>query len=107
MKIRALLDTNILVAGFASQSGASFRRLNYALAQQFVLLATPALWMEYDAVLERTEMLELHGFSPSQVDDILYGLAAFVEPVTSRNRHGLGITVKPTTRVDLNHSPTH
>ena len=83
MKLRALLDTNILVAGFANRSGASFRLLNHALNKQFLFLATPALWLEYEAVLKRTEMLELHGYSIGEIDDILHGLAASVEPVTS------------------------
>jgi putative PIN family toxin of toxin-antitoxin system len=83
MKIRVLLDTNILVAGFASQAGASHQLLRFALDRQFVFLATPALWLEYEAVLKRPEMIELHGFSSMQVDDILHGLAACVEPVTS------------------------
>ncbi len=83
MKIRALLDTNILVAGLVSQSGASYRLLQYALDLKFVLLASPALWLEYEAVLKRSEMLKLHGFTKAQVDDFLHGLAARVEPVTS------------------------
>jgi putative PIN family toxin of toxin-antitoxin system len=83
MKIRALLDTNILVAGLASQSGASYRLLQHALDQKFILLASPALWLEYESVLKRSEMLKLHGFSRAQVDDFLHGLAARVVPVTS------------------------
>jgi putative PIN family toxin of toxin-antitoxin system len=83
MKLRALLDASILVARFASQSGASFRLLNHVLNKQFLFLATPALWLEYEAVLKRTEMLELHGYSLGEVDDIFHGLAASVEPVTS------------------------
>jgi putative PIN family toxin of toxin-antitoxin system len=81
MTIRVLLDTNILVAGFVSQAGASYQLLSYALDKQFVFLATPALWLEYEAVLKRPEMIELHGFSSMQVDDILHGLAACVEPL--------------------------
>jgi putative PIN family toxin of toxin-antitoxin system len=83
MKIRALLDTNVLVAGLASQSGASFRLLQHALDQKFVLLASPALWLEYEAVLKRPEMIALHGFTLAEVDDFLNGLACQVEPVTS------------------------
>jgi putative PIN family toxin of toxin-antitoxin system len=83
MKIRALLDTNILVAGLASQSGASYRLLKHALDQKFVLLASPALWLEYEAVLKRPEMLKLHGFTRAEVDNFMHALAAQVEPVTS------------------------
>lgn len=83
MKIRALIDTNILVAGLASQSGASFRLLQHALDQKFVLLASPALWLEYVAVLKRPEMLTFHGFTLAEVDNFLNGLATQVEPVIS------------------------
>jgi predicted nucleic acid-binding protein len=57
--------------------------LQYALDQKFALLASPALWLEYEAVLKRPEMLELRRFSRTQIDDFLHGLAVCVEPVTS------------------------
>lgn len=81
--MRAILDTNIVVAGLSSRRGASHLLLQKALVNHFTLLASPALWLEYEAVLKRPEILEMHGFSPAQVDDFLNGLAAFVEPVTS------------------------
>jgi putative PIN family toxin of toxin-antitoxin system len=83
MKIRALLHTNVLVVGFASSNGASHRLLNHALNERFVFVATPALWLEYEAVLKRPEIIELNGFAHRQIDEILNGLAAYVEPVTS------------------------
>ena len=83
MKLRALLDTNIIVAGLSSQLGASYRLLELALNKRFVLLASPALWLEYESVLKRPEIVELHGFRAKQIDEILNGLADSVEPVSS------------------------
>lgn len=58
-----LLDTNILLAGLSSQLGASFVLLEYALNERFRLLASPALWLEYEAVLKRPEILQMHQLS--------------------------------------------
>ncbi len=83
MKIRAVLDTNILVAGISSQLGASFVLLTHALNRRFELVASPALWLEYEAVLKRREIMNLHGLAANDVDDILNALAAVVTPVQS------------------------
>ncbi len=83
MKLRALLDTNILVAGLSSQLGASSALLSHALAGRFTMLASPTLWLEYEAVLKRPAIAELHGLTNSDIDDVLNGLAGMVEPVTS------------------------
>ena len=83
MKIRAVLDTNILVAGLTSQRGASFALIVQALAGRFELLASPALWLEYEAVLKRSDIIALHGLAISDVDDILNALAGIICPVQS------------------------
>jgi putative PIN family toxin of toxin-antitoxin system len=72
MSIRAVLDTNILVAGFSSQSGASYALLEHAMSGRFVMLASPALWLEYEATLKRAD-----------IDDALNALASVVTPVQS------------------------
>ena len=83
MKVRALLDTNILVAGLASQMGASFALIQHALAQRFEMLASPALWLEYEAALKRADIQALHQLCDQDVDDILNALAGVVVPVQS------------------------
>ena len=83
MKLRALLDTNILVAGLSSQLGASAVLLMHALHGRFTMLASPTLWLEYEAVLKRPEIKELHGLNSTDIDDVLNGLAGIIEPVTS------------------------
>ena len=47
-----------------------------------VPLATPALFLEYEAVLKRPEQLAASGLSLGAVDRILAALAEAVEPVT-------------------------
>ena len=83
MRPKALLDTNILVAGLSSQSGASFALLGNALQGRFELLASPALWLEYEAVLKRPSIVALHQLASSTVDDVLNALAGRVTPVQS------------------------
>ncbi|QTN30687.1 putative toxin-antitoxin system toxin component, PIN family [Rhodoferax sp. AJA081-3] len=83
MKIRALLDTNILVAGLSSQLVASFVLVQHALAGRFEMLASPALWLEYEAVLKRADIQAFHQLSDADVDDILNALAGVVVPVKS------------------------
>lgn len=81
MKLKALMDTNILVAGLSSQSGASFALLQQALHGRFELLASPALWLEYEAVLKRPNIMALHQLTNSDVDDVLNALAGKATPV--------------------------
>jgi predicted nucleic acid-binding protein len=52
--MRLVLDTDVLVAAFRSERGASRELLIAALDTRFVLLASTAVWLEYEAVLTRT-----------------------------------------------------
>jgi putative PIN family toxin of toxin-antitoxin system len=83
MNLRAVLDTNVLVAAFTSRRGASFALLDLAMDGRFALLASPALWLEYEAVLKRTEIVKMHQLSMQDIDDVLNALCARVEPVKS------------------------
>ncbi len=83
MTIRAVLDTNILVAGLVSQNGASFALLKNAFERRFLMLTSPALWLEYEATLKRPDIAKLHQLSHADVDDVLNGLAEMVTPVRS------------------------
>lgn len=84
MKIRAILDTNILVAGLISRTGASFALLALALEGHYQMLASPALWLEYEATLKRADICLLHGLGSHDVDDVLNALAGVVVPVQAR-----------------------
>lgn len=79
--IRAVLDTNILVAGLRSRQGASFQILTRVAAREIRPLVTIALFLEYEAVLKRPEHCREHGFAPHELDDFLAGFATLAEPV--------------------------
>ncbi len=78
---RVVLDRSVVISGFRSRRGASYRLLDLAASRQLVLLATPALFLEYEDVLKRPEQREVSGLSLAQVDAALAALAAVVEPV--------------------------
>jgi putative PIN family toxin of toxin-antitoxin system len=71
-----VLDTDVLVAAFRSDSGASRRLLEMALAREFELLLSVPLMFEYEAVLTRPEHLLASGASVEDVGEVLDGLAA-------------------------------
>jgi putative PIN family toxin of toxin-antitoxin system len=71
-----VLDTDVLVAAFRSDSGASRRLLEMALAREFEVLLSVPLMFEYEAVLTRPEHLLASRASVEDVGDVLNGLAA-------------------------------
>lgn len=77
-----LLDTNVLVAGLTSSRGASFVLLQAAAAGRLQMAASPALWLEYESVLKRDSIRDLHGFSVQRIDQFLSALAVWVHPVS-------------------------
>jgi putative PIN family toxin of toxin-antitoxin system len=70
-----VLDTDVLVAAFRSETGASRRILLAALDRRFELLISVPLILEYEAVLRRPEHLKASGASEEDVADVLDGLA--------------------------------
>ena len=83
MTLRAVFDTNVLVAAFSSRRGASFALLDQVMDTRFVLLASPALWLEYEAVLKRPEIRKMHRLTLQDIDDALNALCLHVVPVTA------------------------
>jgi putative PIN family toxin of toxin-antitoxin system len=79
--VRLVLDTSVLVAAFRSRTGASRRLLNLAPQRHFTLLASPALYLEYESVLTRKEQIAVHGVPLQGIDEFLVELAAFTEKV--------------------------
>jgi putative PIN family toxin of toxin-antitoxin system len=71
-----VLDTDVLVAAFRSDAGASRQILLAALARRFELLLSVPLMFEYEAVLSRPEHLTVSGARTEDVKDVLDGLAA-------------------------------
>ena len=76
-----VLDTDVLVAAFRSEAGASRLILQAALARRFEMLLSVPLMFEYEAVLCRPEQLAASGASTEDVRDVLDGLAALARHV--------------------------
>ncbi len=81
MKPRLVIDTNVLVTALCNQNGASHLLIRWILAERVILLASPALWLEYEAVIKRPQLRLKHGISLENLDIVLDTLAAHVEPV--------------------------
>ena len=80
--MRLVLDTDVLVAAFRSERGAARELLIAALDQRFVLLASTALWLEYEAVLTRPlQLTAMRLNNAGEVRDALAALAIVAEPV--------------------------
>ncbi|MBN9614250.1 MAG: putative toxin-antitoxin system toxin component, PIN family [Acidobacteriales bacterium 59-55] len=79
--MRLVLDTSVVVAAFRSGSGASNRLLQMADEGRFILLATPALFLEYEDVLSRPEQRKAHGISTRDLELLMRDLASLIEPV--------------------------
>jgi hypothetical protein len=73
-----------VVSGFRSRHGASYRLLGLIADRRLVPLTTPALFLEYEDVLKRSEQRAISGLTLAQVDTALAALAAAVEPVEVR-----------------------
>lgn len=70
-----VLDTDVLVAAFRSDAGASRRLLEAARAKQFRLLLSVPFMLEYEAVLTREEHLAASRASKEDVSAVLDELA--------------------------------
>ena len=82
--MRLVLDTNVLVAAQRSGAGASALVLAAARERKVTLLASAALFVEYEAVLTREEHLSAAGASKDVVIAALDALASIIEPVEIR-----------------------
>ena len=74
--MRIVIDTSVLVAGLRSRAGASAALLREVSASRVQLVASPALFLEYEAVLKR----EAHGLPAEYVDGFLAELANCIQP---------------------------
>jgi len=70
-----VLDTDVLVAAFRSDAGASRQVLEAARAHRFELLLSVPLMLEYESVLTRPEHLAACGASREDVSAVLDELA--------------------------------
>jgi putative PIN family toxin of toxin-antitoxin system len=80
-----VIDTNVLVAAFRSQRGASHRLLSLVDSERFEINVSVPLVLEYEDVLSRPEF----GFSPEDVRDVVDYLC------TIGNRHRVYFLWRP------------
>ncbi|MEK7412537.1 MAG: putative toxin-antitoxin system toxin component, PIN family [Planctomycetota bacterium] len=71
-----VLDTNVVVAGLRSSTGASFRILDMIAAGSVDFALSVPLFLEYEDVLKRPAMRRALGLSVPDVDTVLDVLAA-------------------------------
>jgi len=81
VRIRTVLDTDVLVAAVRSDAGASRMLLAGALDEQYPLLVSVPLLVEYEAVLTRHEHLAAAALSASDVQALLDAVATVAQPV--------------------------
>ncbi len=82
--MRLVLDTNIVVAGLRSPTGASAALLDRALSGALTLLVSVALALEYEAVCRDADQRIVSGLSEADVETIVTALCAVAEPVATR-----------------------
>lgn len=79
--LKVVLDTDVVVTALRSVTGGSNAVLREVAAGRVGLLATPALFLEYEAVLKRPEQRLVHGLTLRQIDRFLAALAEACHPV--------------------------
>ena len=76
-----VLDTNVLVSALRSRLGPSFALVQAVRDQQITLRCSPALFLEYEDVLNRAEQLSSFGLNAEDIEVVLADLATYVKPV--------------------------
>lgn len=76
-----LVDTNVLVAALRSRNGKSRQLVRGLLVGEHVAGVSVPLFLEYEAVLTRSENLKAFGLGKQEVIDFLDGLAACLQPI--------------------------
>ena len=79
--MKLLLDTDVVVAGMRSPTGASAELIRRARRAEVLLFASVPLFIEYEATCTRTEHQNASGLTDAEISTYLDGLAKLVEPV--------------------------
>lgn len=82
--MRYVLDTNIVVAGLRSPTGASAGLLAAALRREFTLLLSVAMVLEYEAVCCSPRQRTESGLQESEVRMVINALCEVCKPVVAR-----------------------
>ena len=78
--MRYVLDTDVIVAGLRSPTGASRRLLELLDEEQFVAIANVSMMLEYESVTKRPENLQAAGLTLAEIDEFIDSLAMLVTP---------------------------
>jgi putative PIN family toxin of toxin-antitoxin system len=76
-----VLDTNVLVAGIRSPQGASAQILRQVVQAQLPVVCSVPLFLEYEAVLLRSQQLLAAGLGAAEVVNFLDVLAGVVQRI--------------------------
>lgn len=76
------MDTDVLVAGLRSRTGASRRLLVLLHMGRYQALASVATMLEYESVLNRPENLAAFGLTSHEVQRFLDSMSMLITPVT-------------------------
>jgi putative PIN family toxin of toxin-antitoxin system len=79
--MKLVLDTDVVVAGLRSSSGASRVLLLAAEARIITPVVSTAMVIEYEQVLKRPEHIAVTGLRPDEIDMFLDGLIALADRV--------------------------
>ena len=79
--MRFVLDTNVVVAGLRSPTGASAALIDRVLQRAFTLLLSVPLALEYEAACVEPEQRIASGLSDEDVREVVSALCAVAEPV--------------------------
>lgn len=80
--MRYALDTDVLVAGLRSRTGASRKLLTLLHQGRYQAVASVAMMLEYESVLTRPENLSAFGLTTDEVERFLDSMALLITPVT-------------------------
>lgn len=78
------MDTNVVVSGLRSPSGASAALVGLALRGKFRLMLSVALALEYEAACVDPAQLLASGLSQAEAEAVLSALCSVAEPVVPR-----------------------
>lgn len=78
---RLVLDTDVIVAAMRSPRGASAALLDAALHEQFIMLASVPLFIEYEAKCTDPKHWTEAGLTGEQALNFVNGIATLVRPV--------------------------
>ena len=79
--MKIVLDTDVIVAGLRSPTGASAELLRRARSGSLTLLASVSLFIEYEAKCTMATHYEAAGLTVDEAHQFLNGLAALIQPV--------------------------